>query len=57
MKGKDKEEWQNADSGYMNCIGMGDSYVRMQMERILNNSLMNCSATFIGSVVSFGNGL
>ena len=55
MKEKYKEEWQNADSRYLNCIGMGDSYVRMQMERILNNSLMYCNATFWGSVVSYGN--
>ena len=55
MAEKDKEEWQNTDSGYLNCIGMGDSYVRKQMERILNNSLMYCNATFWGSVVCFGN--
>ena len=32
------EEWQDPDSGYLNCIGVGDSYVRKQLERIANNS-------------------
>lgn len=54
MVKKEKEEWQSTDSGYLNCIGVGDSYVRKQMERILNNSLMDCSATFLGSVVCYG---
>lgn len=49
-----EEEWRNADSGYLNSIGNGDTYVRMQMERILNNSLMNCNAAFMGSVACFG---
>ena len=53
MAKKRKEEWQSTDSGYLNCIGMGDSYVRKQMERIMNNSLMDCSATFWGSVVCY----
>ena len=34
------EEWQDPDSGYLNCIGLGDSYVRKQMERIANNSII-----------------
>lgn len=32
-----KEEWQSTDSGYLNCIGVGDTYVRKQMERILSS--------------------
>jgi hypothetical protein len=32
-----KEEWQSMDSGYLNCIGVGDTYVRKQMERILSS--------------------
>ncbi len=35
--GNKKEEWQNPDSGYLNCIGVGDTYVRKQMERILSS--------------------
>lgn len=31
------EEWQDPDSGYLNCIGVGDTYVRRQMERILSS--------------------
>ena len=34
---KKKEEWQSTDSGYLNCIGVGDTYVRKQMERILSS--------------------
>ena len=33
-----KEEWQSTDSGYLNCIGVGDTYVRKQMERILSDN-------------------
>lgn len=32
------EEWQDPDSGYLNCIGVGDSYVKRQMARILNGN-------------------
>ena len=32
---KEKEEWQSTDSGYLNCIGVGDTYVRRQIERIM----------------------
>lgn len=35
---KKKEEWQSTDSGYLNCIGVGDTYVRRQMERILTDN-------------------
>ena len=30
------EEWQSNDSGHLNCIGVGDTYVRKQIERILS---------------------
>jgi hypothetical protein len=33
----EREEWQDPDSGYLNCIGVGDTYVRRQMERILSS--------------------
>ena len=33
-----KEEWQDPDSGYLNCIGVGDSYVKKQIARILNQN-------------------
>ena len=36
-----KEEWQDHDSGYLNCIGVGDTYVRRQMERILGSGDFN----------------
>ena len=35
------EECQDPDSGYLNCIGVGDSYVRKQMERILGSGDFN----------------
>lgn len=38
---KKKEEWQEPDSGYLNCIGVGDTYVRRQMERILGSGDFN----------------
>lgn len=43
------EEWQDPDSGYLNCIGVGDSYVRRQMERIANNSVI--ARFYNGSVI------
>ena len=49
-----KEEWQDPDSGYLNCIGVGDTYVKKQMERILNNNLLNCSMAAIGHITCFG---
>lgn len=33
-----KEEWQDHDSGYLNCIGVGDTYVKKQIARILNQN-------------------
>ena len=33
-----KEEWQDPDSGYLNCIGMGDTYVKKQIARILSQN-------------------
>ena len=35
-----KEEWQSTDSGYLNCIGVGDTYVKRQMERILGENYL-----------------
>ena len=35
---KKKEEWQDPDSGYLNCIGMGDTYVKKQIARILSQN-------------------
>lgn len=37
------EEWQDPDSGYLNCIGVGDTYVKRQMERILNENCFRAS--------------
>ena len=34
------EEWQSTDSGYLNCIGVGDTYVRKQIERILGENYL-----------------
>ena len=33
------EEWQDPDSGYLNCIGVGDTYVKKHMARILNQNI------------------
>ena len=33
-----KEEWQDLDSGYLNCIGVGDTYVKKQIARILSQN-------------------
>ena len=38
------EEWQSTDSGYLNCIGVGDTYVKRQIERILNENVINAKA-------------
>ena len=35
------EEWQNHDNEYLNCIGVGDTNVRKQMERILGSGDFN----------------
>ena len=32
------EEWQDPDSEYLNCIGVGDTYVKKQIARILNQN-------------------
>lgn len=45
------EEWQSNDSGYLNCIGVGDTYVRRQLERIINeNKIKARSITYIPSL-------
>ena len=49
-----KEEWQNPDSGYLNCIGVGDTYIKKQIERIMNSNYMECSVAFRGCVCAFG---
>ena len=33
-----KEEWQDPDNGYLNCIGVGDTYVKKQIARILSQN-------------------
>lgn len=38
------EEWQSNDSGYLNCIGVGDTYVRRQIERILKENYLKAEA-------------
>ena len=35
---KKREEWQDPDSGYLNCIGVGDTYVKKQIARILSQN-------------------
>ena len=49
-----KEEWQSTDSGYLNCIGVGDTYIKKQIERIMNSDYMECSVAFCGCVYAFG---
>ena len=39
------EEWQDPDSGYLNCIGVGDTYVKKQIARILNQN--NFTADYV----------
>ena len=48
------EEWQSTDSGYLNCIGVGDTYVRRQIERIMNSDYMECSVAFLGRAAALG---
>ncbi len=43
---KAEEEWQSTDSGYLNCIGVGDTYVRKQMERILSNNYLKAQQIY-----------
>ena len=52
---KKKEEWQDPDSGYLNCIGVGDTYVRNQMERIFNQNILKSNINVVGCVGAFGN--
>lgn len=40
-----KEEWQDPDSGYLNCIGVGDTYVKKQIARILSHN--NITANYV----------
>lgn len=49
------EEWQDPDSGYLNCIGVGDTYVRKQMERIFNRNILKSNINVEGFVGAFGN--
>ena len=49
-----KEEWQDPDSGYLNCIGVGDTYVRKQMERIFNQNILKSNINVEGYVGAFG---
>jgi hypothetical protein len=41
-----KEEWQDPDSGYLNCIGVGDTYVKKQIARILSQNKL--TADYVG---------
>ena len=49
------EEWQDPDSGYLNCIGVGDTYVRKQMERIFNKNILKSNINVEGFVGALGN--
>ena len=49
------EEWQDPDSGYLNCIGVGDTYVRKQMERIFNQNILKSNINVEGYVGASGN--
>ena len=49
-----KEEWQDPDSGYLNCIGVGDTYVRKQMERILSSGKFDAPIITTRYTCSFG---
>ena len=43
---KEKEEWQSTDSGYLNCIGVGDTYVRKHLERILRENYLKADRIY-----------
>ena len=49
------EVWQYPDSGYLNCIGVGDTYVRKQMERIFNQNILKSNINVEGFVGAWGN--
>lgn len=49
------QEWQDPDSGYLNCIGVGDTYVRKQMERIFNQNILKSNIHVEGFVGALGN--
>lgn len=34
MSNQNMEEWQDPDSGYLNCIGVGDTYVNILKSNI-----------------------
>lgn len=48
-----REEWQSPDSGYLNCIGVGDTYVRKQMERILSSGEFNADIVTRKRITAF----
>ena len=49
------EKWQDPDSGYLNCMGVGDTYVRKQMERIFNRNILKSNINVEGFVGALGN--
>ena len=55
MSNQNMEEWQNPNSGYLNSIGVGDTYVRKQMERIFNQNILKSNIDVEGNVRAFGN--
>ena len=40
------EEWQDPDSGYLNCIGVGDTYVKKQIARILSQNKLTADYVY-----------
>ena len=34
------EAYQETDSGYLNSIGLGNTYIKKQIERFLNQNIM-----------------
>ena len=38
------------DSGYLNSIGLGDTYVRKQMERIFNRNMLKANIEVEGQI-------
>ena len=49
-----KEEWQDPDSWYLNCIGVGDTYVKKQIARILSQNKL--TADYV-SLIPLNNGI
>lgn len=44
MTNMNKEEWQSTDSNYLNCIGLGGTYIKKMIAHILNDNIINAKS-------------